>query len=141
MHLKAISGALVVCLAAAGAVHAETLNFTATLAGSTEVPPNTTTGAGDVAATLDTDSKLFSYTVTYSGLTGPAIMAHFHGPAGPGVNAPPVIIMTSLASPMKGSATLTDPQVADLTAGNWYFNVHTAEHKGGEIRGQLTKAP
>jgi len=34
-----------------------------------------------------------------------------------------------------------DAQIADLNAGKWYFNVHTAAHKGGEIRGQLAKAP
>jgi hypothetical protein len=30
-------------------------------------------------------------------------------------------------------------QVADLMAGNWYVNVHTAANPGGEIRGQLAK--
>ena len=54
-----------------------------------------------------------------------------------GANAPPVIVIKSLASPITGSATLTPAQVADLTAGKWYFNVHTAAHPGGEIRGQL----
>src|SRR6266851_816002 len=43
------------------------------------------------------------------------------------------------ASPIKGSATLTDAQAADLTAGRWYFNIHTAANKGGEIRGQVVK--
>ena len=76
-------------------------------------------------ATLDTDTKEFTYDVTYSGLTGPAVAAHFHGPAAPGVNAPPVIVMTTLTSPISGSATLTDAQIADLEAGKWYFNVHT----------------
>jgi hypothetical protein len=41
---------------------------------------------------------------------------------------------------MNGSATLTDAQAADLMAGKWYVNVHTAENKGGEIRGQVLKA-
>ena len=44
-----------------------------------------------------------------------------------------------LASPLKGEATLTDAQAADLAAGKWYFNVHTAANKGGEIRGQVMK--
>ena len=28
---------------------------------------------------------------------------------------------------------------ADLAAGKWYFNIHTAANKGGEIRGQVMK--
>jgi hypothetical protein len=44
-----------------------------------------------------------------------------------------------VASPIKGTATLTDAQAADLAAGKWYFNVHTEANKGGEIRGQVTK--
>ena len=32
-------------------------------------------------------------------------------------------------------------QMADLLAGRWYVNVHTAAHPGGEIRGQVTVAP
>ena len=40
---------------------------------------------------------------------------------------------------MDGSATLTDAQTADLAAGKWYVNVHTAANKDGEIRGQLVK--
>ena len=94
---------------------------------------------GTVTATYDTASKKFTYTVTYSGLTGPATAAHFHGPAAAGANAPPVVPIpaTALASPIKGDATLTDAQAADLAGGKWYFNVHTAAHGPGEIRGQL----
>ena len=41
------------------------------------------------------------------------------------------------ASPIKGEATLTDAQIADLTGGKWYLNIHTAANRGGEIRGQV----
>ena len=44
-----------------------------------------------------------------------------------------------LTSPIKGEATLTDAQAADLAAGRWYFNVHTAANPPGEIRGQVAK--
>ncbi|HZX84937.1 MAG TPA: CHRD domain-containing protein, partial [Reyranella sp.] len=30
-------------------------------------------------------------------------------------------------------------QAADLAAGRWYFNIHTAANPPGEIRGQVTK--
>ena len=118
---------------------AATVNYTASLKGSSEVPPTTSKGTGSLTATFDTTSKKFSFTTTYSGLSGPATAAHFHGPAAEGANAGPVVAVppTSLASPIKGEATLTDAQAADLAAGKWYFNIHTADNKGGEIRGQV----
>jgi hypothetical protein len=73
-------------------------------------------------------------------LSGPATAAHFHGPAEPGKNAGvKVPIPNATASPTEGSATLTDEQAADLMAGKYYVNVHTAANPGGEIRGQVTK--
>jgi hypothetical protein len=132
--------ALAALLVTAPAAFAETIDFKATLKAGDEVPPNSSAGTGTLAATYDTATKKLDYTATYSGLTGPATMAHFHGPAEPGKNAPIVVpVVGSVASPIKGSATLTDAQAADLIAGKWYFNVHTAANKGGEIRGQVTK--
>ena len=92
-------------------------------------------------ASLDTATKSLTWTVEYSGLSGPATAAHIHGPADPGANAGIVVPFTgNLASPIKGSATLTDAQIAQLEAGKWYVNIHTEANKGGEICGQLVRA-
>jgi hypothetical protein len=131
------AGFTIGCLSAG---FAATIDFKATMSGKTEVPPTTSAGMGDVTATLNTDTKQLSYTMTYMGLTGPATAAHFHGPADPGQNAGVVIpIGTSPPSPSKGTVTLTDAQMKDLEAGKWYANVHTADNKGGEIRGQMVQ--
>jgi hypothetical protein len=132
-----IIGAVLLSLALSAAAQAKSLKFSASLTGGEEVPANTLMGTGKVTAKLDVEKKTFSYKATYSKLTGPATAAHFHGPAGYGFNAPPTLPITNLASPIEGVATLTDPQIAELTKGRWYFNVHTAAHPGGEIRGQL----
>lgn len=132
-----IAGAML-AVGLAGPLQAKTIHYTAALSGAAEVPPNTTSGTGKVQADLDTTTRKFTYTVIYSGLTGAAVAAHFHGPAAPGTNAPPIIAIKNLASPIKGNATLTADQMGDLQAGKWYFNVHTKAHPGGEIRGQLT---
>ena len=121
----------------AGAAHAETLKFHADLNGMSEAPPNISPGKGVMDATLDTATKVFTYTASYSGLSGPATAAHFHGPTMPGLNAPPVIPVANPASPISGTATLTQDQMDDLKAGMWYFNVHTQRTPGGEIRGQV----
>jgi hypothetical protein len=135
---KLLAAGAVGLMLSATPVLAETMNFSAQLAGSTEVPPNEEAGTGTVTATYDTDSKEFAWTIDYSGLTGDATAAHFHGPAAEGENAPPVVpIDGDLASPIEGSATLTDEQAADLTAGKWYFNIHTEKYPDGEIRGQV----
>jgi hypothetical protein len=59
-----------------------------------------------------------------------------------GANAGVVVPITGpLVSPIKGSAVLTAAQAADLMAGKWYVNVHTAANPGGEVRGQVASAP
>jgi hypothetical protein len=125
----------VACLSAASAAM---IDYRATMTGKQEVPPTTSTGSGDVLATLDTATKKLSYTMTYMGLTGPATAAHFHGPAAAGANAGVAVpIGMPPANPATGTVTLTDAQIKDLEAGKWYANVHTAANKGGEIRGQM----
>jgi CHRD domain len=124
-----------------GAAQAETKVFKATLNGGTEVPPTTSAGTGTATVTLDTATKKLSWDVAYSGLTGPAMAAHIHGPADPGQNAGVVVPLKVKASPLKGSKTLTAAQMADLEAGKYYVNIHTAANKGGEIRGQLQLQP
>jgi hypothetical protein len=133
-------GAAAAGLLLAGAAGAATLNFKAHMAGTGEAPPNQSLGSGDVTAKLDTTTKSLTYQGSYSGLTGPATMAHFHGPAAPGKNAPPAVTINNAASPFSGQATLTDAQIADLKKGLWYVNVHTAANPGGEIRGQVMPA-
>jgi hypothetical protein len=120
-----------VSLLAAGAASAQMAHYTAKLAG-------TGSGSGDVMAMLD--GKTLTYTVNYKGLTGPAVAAHFHDAAAPGGNGPPIVPASNVGmSPIKGTATLTDAQIADLNAGKVYFNIHTAANPGGEIRGTLAK--
>lgn len=109
-----------------------------TLSGAQEVPPVRTAGSGTLDATYDKHSHKLAYTVTYSGLSGPATAGHFHGPAAPGTNAGVVVPFANAASPIRGEAMLTDAQAADLLAGRWYVNVHTRAHPGGEIRAQVT---
>ena len=128
-------------MAPIGAPKAEMLHYKATLTAAAETPPSTGAGSGTLTATYDTDSKKLEWSVDYSGLTGPAIAAHFHGPAPVGKPAPvEVPLQPPLDSPMKGSATLTDAQAKDLMDGMMYFNIHTAANKPGEIRGQMEKA-
>jgi hypothetical protein len=130
--------AAVIAVGWLSAASAATINFSATMNSASEVPPKTSAGSGDLLATLDTATKELSYTVTFFGLTGPATMAHFHGPAAAGANAGVVVPLGNTpTSPIIGKKTLTDPQIKDLMAGKWYVNVHTAANPGGEIRGQV----
>nr|HAQ92386.1 CHRD domain-containing protein [Afipia sp.] len=127
------------CVALSGPAFAEKISMKANLTSAAEVPANTSPGKGTADVTYDTASKMLTWKTTYSVLTGPATMAHFHGPAEPGKNAPVMIPFKDAASGAEGSATLTDAQAADLMAGKLYINVHTAANPGGEIRGQVTK--
>jgi hypothetical protein len=114
--------------------------YTATLTAGEEVPPATDSqGKGTAEVTIDTKTNELTYKVTWSGLTGPATIGHIHGPAERGKNAGPVVPFPNVAgqSSTEGKAKITPAQYGDLAAGLWYVNIHTAQHPGGEIRGQL----
>jgi len=111
--------------------------FTATLAPGAGI---TSSGSGSATMTLDVATLELGYTVDYKDLSGPATMAHIHGPADPGANAGVIVPLTvASATQLAGKVTLTDAQVADLKAGKYYVNIHTAANKGGEVRGQITQ--
>ena len=114
--------------------------YKATLSSASEVPPVAGQGKGTAAVNVDTATKQASWRVDYSGLSGPATAAHIHCGAAAGANAGVAVPLgqgPTAASPMTGSGTMTDAQLADLQAGKCYVNVHTDANKGGEVRGQL----
>lgn len=116
------------------------ITFQATLTGANERPtPNASTATGSATLTFNNDTKIFTITITYSGLTGGTVSgAHIHK-ADVTIAGPVVFPFTSLASPIVYTSTAIDAaQEADLKAGLWYVNVHsTPTYPGGEIRGQL----
>lgn len=126
-------------LAAASAGLAEEMKFEAELKGSEEVPPVETSATGTADVTYDTESKNLTWTIEHSGLSGDVAAAHFHGPAAPGENAPPMVPI-EVSALSEGSATLDEAQASALTEGRMYINLHTAAHPDGEIRGQVVKA-
>lgn len=132
----------------AGVARATT--FVATLDGASERPiPVVSEALGTGGVDLNAAGTQASIVLSWGGLTGPPILAHIHGPAGPNATASPVpgFDLSGLVSGQGtvGSLAVTLPitaaQIADLSAGLWYFNIHTPTFIGGEIRGQLTLIP
>jgi hypothetical protein len=120
---------------------AETVKFHAVLAPGTEVPPVARAGSGTADATLNTETHKLSYDLTFSGFSGPVTMAHFHGPAKAGATGGVALALgMNPVSPLHGEATLTAAQQADLLAGKWYANLHTAANPKGAARGQMLPA-
>lgn len=135
--ISALGAALALTLAPAWA---DMLKYKADLNGASENPPTASKGVGSIEADYDTATKTLTWSGTYAGLTGPEIAAHFHGPAAVGANAGVMVPVDAKESPFKGSAVLTDEQAKAFADGLVYFNIHTAQNKPGEIRGQLAPA-
>ncbi len=117
----------------------KTVQFHSTLTGQAEVPAVQTSATGTMHGTLDRNTKILTYDITFQGLSGPPTAMHFHGPAAPGKNAGvQVPIHPPLASPVHGATPkLSDQQMQQLLESKWYVNVHTKANPGGEIRGQV----
>jgi len=138
MRKAALVLGLLAAVAAWPMAQAAVTSYKASLGGAAEVPPVTAAGKGTAQVNIDSATKMATWRVDYSGLSGPAAAAHIHCGALAGANAGvSVPLGTTLASPIQGSAAMTDAQLADLAAGKCYVNIHTAANKGGELRGQL----
>ncbi len=130
-RLKSLALAALLAVAAGSAMAADLK-----LTGDQEVPPNTSTSVGTGTITVAADGSV-SGSVTAPGMAGMA--AHIHVGAA-GVNGPVIIPLTGSAGDtwtVPPGAKLTPEQLDAYKAGNLYVNIHTAEHKGGELRTQL----
>lgn len=115
-------------------------SFTAVMNGASERPPVSTSATGTTRVLLNESTKVFSYTVTYSGLT--PTMGHFHRIAANsttgtgGVEVP----FTNLTSPITGSFTLANQaRIDSFRNGYYYSNLHTTAYGNGEIRGDIKR--
>jgi CHRD domain len=132
--------AFIVAIAWTGASRADPVSFKAPLSGAEEVPPLQAAGSGLAEFDYDPANRMVKWVITFSGLSGPAMMAHLHGPAQRGEKAPVVMWLSQRGSPadspITGQATLTTEQAEQFAAGRWYVNIHTQANPGGELRGQ-----
>ena len=154
-------GAVVVNLIAASMVNSQTERFSASLIGTNEVPPINTAGTADFNMTIEPSG--ITFTINYSGLSGPPAVAHTHFGL-PKVNGGVMIFLCGgggqPACPATTSGTITGTITAanvvgptaqgvaagDLTTalellrdGFSYANMHTANFPSGEIRGQVRR--
>ena len=132
LFLSAFAAALALSPASA-----EPIKYKAALTGPGEVPPTDSKGTGTIEAIVDAAAGTLSWSGSYADLTGPETAAHFHGPAAAGVAAPVLVPVDASKSPFEGSAKISADVAKDFADGKIYFNIHTAMHKPGEIRGQL----
>lgn len=120
----------------------DTFTVSGNASGSQEVPSVATTGSATLTGTYNSDNNQLDYTINWSGLSGAATVAHFHGPAAAGVSAGPlvdiIITVNGVSGTATASTTLTPDVESYLLTGTLYYNIHTAAHVDGEIRGQVT---
>ena len=162
--------ALVAVLVLTSAAQASIVTYTATLSGTNEVPPTTSTGTGFAVFTIDNVLNTMNINVSFSGLTTPDTAAHIHCCVAPGGNTGVATTMPTFAGFPLGvtagslnalfdltSATFYNPSfvtanggttasaeaalLAGIAAGDAYFNIHTGMNPGGEIRGFLVATP
>lgn len=117
------------------------------LSAQQEVPTNPSTATGTMDLEYSRASRILTYTLKWSGLTGPVAAGHIHGTAQQGFNAGVLHTLQGIPNPtlFGTSGTLSGSVIMDgyvmreedLLGGRYYFNIHTAANPGGEIRGQI----
>jgi hypothetical protein len=127
--------------------------FGATMDGLSERPTTLNTGATGSADFTITSGGAINYSITVNGLSSTPTGAHIHGPADANATAGPIVAFDSLpqsttgtlasgtigAAQMQGNGISIDSLKSLLRNGMAYVNIHTANHKDGEIRGQIVR--
>ncbi len=146
LALNIITGIITIPFTAEAAI----INLFATLNQEQEVyppgfvPTPVPEAFGTATMTYDTELNSLNWDIMFSNLSGPATLAHFHGPAtteeatGVQVDIEPI---SGLTSPLEGMTTLSEEQEGQLLSGLWYINIHTEANPPGEIRGQVNTVP
>ena len=135
-NISRLSFAAIIGISAFSAVLANADEVKVSLSGADETPAVQTAATGSGTIVINAD-KTVSGNVTTQGIAGTA--AHIHLGAA-GQKGPPVITLAKNGDGVwnvPAGSTLTEEQYTSYKAGNLYINVHSAENKGGEIRGQL----
>lgn len=162
--VKAALLAVLVVNGMAVAAPPDSKNFEAPLSGREEVPAVDTNAAGDTVLRLNDEGTEIDFRLMVANIDD-VTQAHIHcGSAG--VNGPVVAFLFGFADPavtingILSEGTITDGNViprpdseacpggvgdlddliAKMRSGGAYVNVHTVEHPGGEIRGQIREA-
>jgi len=167
--MKWLTSLVVVCAFTASA-QAAPITFVGVFSGANEAPPNASPGTGFAEVIFDPDLDTLSINVTFSGLLFPSTVAHIHCCAAPGANASVAttvptflgfpagvtagtytnILDTSVASTFNpafitaNGGTLASAEAAlfaGMLAGQAYFNIHSEQLPGGEIRANLEPVP
>lgn len=153
---------LLVGLAVAGVSARADFMAHATLSGDGE---SNSTGTGFGTVVFSSTSDTLTVSLSFSGLTSPTTIppgvpgaAHIHFGA-PGVSGPILfpfltfptgVTSGNFSTTLSAANLMSDPAagintfaqaVAAIQAGDTYFNIHTVNFPGGELRGQLSTVP
>lgn len=108
-----------------------------------EVPANASAATGSMNVSYDKTTKALVISASWTNLTAAPVAAHIHGPAARGNNAGVKVDfhdnVTAATGNFNRTITVDGSTIKEdsLLAGFYYFNIHTPENPGGEIRGQI----
>jgi hypothetical protein len=93
-----VLGGAVSAAAVVGLSRAAPQSFSVPLSGAQQVPPVASPGTGTANFNWDPATSELTWSVTFSGLSSPATMAHIHN-GGKGKNGPVVLWLSSRGAP------------------------------------------
>jgi len=125
-------------------------NYDFFLTGAQQLPPNASTASGRIEGTYDKRTKVYTYKITWSGLSSAVTGIHIHGLADKGYVAFPGTYPNGIAASAFSNSTATSGSYSstlfvdgtvinesNFLAGKFYVDIHTVNFPGGEIRGQI----